>query len=75
MFLTKEELKTVSDINIVNKIVNMDDTIVADIIAESIDLMKSYLSRYYDAGAIFAQEGENRKKAVLKKLKDIVIYA
>jgi hypothetical protein len=74
MFLTKDELKTVSDINIVNKITNMDDSIVAEIIGESIDLMKSYLSRYYDAEAIFAAEGDARKKAVVKKLKDIVIY-
>lgn len=73
-FLTKEELKTVSDINLVNKITNTDDSIVAEIIDESIDLMKSYLSRYYDAETIFAQEGAARKKAVLKKLKDIVIY-
>lgn len=73
-FLTKSELKTVSDINIVNKITNMDDTIVEEIIDESVDLMKSYMSRFYDVGAIFAQTGDNRKKAVLKKLKDIVIY-
>jgi len=73
MFLTKDELKTVSDITIVNKITNMDDTIVAEIISESIDLMKSYLSRYYDAEAIFDAEGDARKKAVVKKLKDIVI--
>ena len=73
-FLVKEELKTVSDINIVNKITNLDDEIVTDIIDESIDLMKSYLSRYYDADAIFEKEGNERKKSVLKKLKDIVIY-
>lgn len=73
-FLTKEELKTVADINIVNKITNLDDGIVEDIIDESIDKMKSYLSRYYDAEAIFAAEGSARKKHVLKVLKDIVIY-
>ena len=74
MFLVKKELKTVSDISIVNKITNLDDSIVAEIIAESIDLMKSYLSRYYDVETIFAQRGAKRKKAVLKKLKDIVIF-
>lgn len=73
-FLVKEELKTVSDINIVNKITNLDDEIVVDIIDESIDMMKGYLSRYYDAEAIFNKEGDERKKSVLKKLKDIVIY-
>jgi len=73
-FLIKEELKTVSDINIVNKITNLDDEIVTEIIEESIDLMKGYLSRYYDAETIFEKEGADRKKSVLKKLKDIVIY-
>lgn len=74
VFLVKEELKTVSDINIVNKITNLDDEIVTNIIDESIDMMKGYLSRYYDAEAIFDKEGSTRKKSVLKKLKDIVIY-
>lgn len=73
-FLTKAELKTVSDINIVNKITNLDETIVVDIIDESIDKMKSYMSRYYDSEAIFTAEGDDRKKHVLKVLKDIVIY-
>ncbi len=73
-FLTKEELKTVSDINIVNKITNLDDSIVTEIIDESIDKMKSYLSRYYDAESIFSTEGNARKRHIVKKLKDIVIY-
>jgi phage gp36-like protein len=74
MFLTKEELKTVADINVVDLITNLDDSIVVEIIDESIDKMKSYLSRYYDADAIFAAEGAGRKKHILKVLKDIVIY-
>ena len=73
-FLTKEELRTVSDINIVNKIIALDDSIVTEVIDESIDLMKSYLSRFYDVDTIFSQSGEERKKAIVKKLKDIVIY-
>jgi len=74
MFLEKSELKTVAQIPIIDKIINMDDEIVTDIIDESISLMKGYLSRYYDAETIFAQEGEGRHKMVLKRLKDIVIY-
>lgn len=73
-FLTKEELKTVSDINIVNKITALDDDIVNDIIDESIALMTSYLSRFYDATSIFAKENNERNKHIIKKLKDIVIY-
>lgn len=73
-FLDKEELKTVADIEIVNKITNLDDDIVIEIIEESIDKMKGYLSRFYDAELIFSKEGNDRKKSVLKRLKDIVIY-
>ena len=74
MFLEKSELKTVGQIPIIDKIINMDDSIVDDIIVESISLMKGYLSRFYDAETIFAQEGELRHKSILKRLKDIVIY-
>ncbi|MCL2132625.1 MAG: DUF1320 domain-containing protein [Lentimicrobiaceae bacterium] len=73
-FLTKEELKTVGQIPIIDKITNMDDSIVDDIIDESISLMKGYLSRYYDAETIFAQTEHLRHRATLKRLKDIVIY-
>lgn len=73
-FLEKAELKTVSNIPIIDKIIAMDDEIVSDIIEESIAVMKSDLSRFYDAEAIFKTEGNDRHKNVLKKLKDIVIY-
>lgn len=73
-FLVKEELKTVADVNIINKIIDSDNSIVDDIITESIDKMKSYLSRYYNADAIFATEGAERKPSIVKRLKDIVIY-
>ena len=73
-FLTKAELKTVSNIPIIDKIINMDDEIVDQIIDESIAIMKSDLSRFYDADAIFSTTGADRHKNVLKKLKDIVIY-
>lgn len=74
MFLAKEELKTVASIPIVDKIINMDDEIVYEIIEESISTMKSYMSRFYDVEAIFDKEGGQRHKATLKRLKDIVIY-
>ena len=73
-FLAKAELKTVADIGIVDIITGLDDTIVEQIIAESIDVMSSYLSNYYDPVAIFAATGDARSLMVLKHLKDIVIY-
>ena len=73
-FLEKEELKTVAPISLIDKLTNLDDTIVADIITESIGTMKGYMSRYYDVEAIFAAAGAARHQATLKRLKDIVIY-
>jgi len=73
-FLTKEELRTVGDINLIDILTNLDDTIVTDIIDESIDKMKGYLSRHYDIETIFNATANDRKKSIVKRLKDIVIY-
>lgn len=73
-FLTQEELKTVATDEVVNIITNEDKSIVATIIDESIDLMKSYLFRYYNTDAIFSAEADQRSKIILKYLKDIVIH-
>lgn len=73
-FLTKAELKTVSDLRIVDIITNLDESIVVEIIDESIDKMQGFMSRFYDVEAIFDAEGDARKKSIVKRLKDIVIY-
>lgn len=73
-FITKEELKTVGQISLIDKIINDDNSIVNTIIDESVSTLKSYLSRRYDVDVIFAATGSERHKGVLKRLKDIVIY-
>lgn len=73
-FLNKDELKTVATEEVVNLITNKDDKIVIEIIEESIDLMKSYMYKYYDVKIIFDAIDNKRSKVVLKYLKDIVIY-
>lgn len=73
-FLTKEELRTVSTIPIIDKLTAEDDTIITIIIDESISLMKGKLSKYYDVDAIFNATGDARHKTILKYLKDIAIY-
>lgn len=73
-FLTKNELKTVATIEVVDLITNSDDSIVSEIISESIDLMQSYIFKYYNTEAIFSAVGNKRSKIVLKYLKDIVIH-
>ncbi|WP_163444935.1 phage protein Gp36 family protein [Flavobacterium columnare] len=74
MFLQKSELKTVALDEIINKIINGDDSIVTDIIDESIDLMSGYLHQYFNTEAIFKATGDARNKSVLKHLKGIVIH-
>lgn len=74
MFLEKAELKTVGLDEIINRIINNDDSIVTDIIAESIDVMKGYLFQYFDTDAIFNATDEERSLTVLKHLKGIVIF-
>jgi len=74
MYLTKEDLKTVATKEVIDLIVQFDDGIVEEIIAEGIDLMASYLYKYYNTEAIFAKEGNERSKVLLKYLKDIVIH-
>lgn len=73
-FLIKEELKTVADLNIVDIITDLDDTIISQIVDESIAIMKSYLAKYYDCDLIFSATGAQRNQAILKRLKDIVIF-
>lgn len=73
-FLTKEELKTVVTKEVIDLITNTDDSIVDEIIAESIAIMESFLFRYFDTKLIFLSEGNARSRVVVKFLKDITIY-
>ncbi|MFJ1330251.1 phage protein Gp36 family protein [Capnocytophaga canimorsus] len=74
MFLTIDELNTVATREVIDLITNNDDAIVEEIIAESIDLMRSYLFKHYNTEAIFSKEGNERSRILLKYLKDIVIH-
>ena len=74
MFLTKNELTTVALPEVIDIITGSDDTIVDQIIAESIDLMSTYLRNYYNVEAVFAAKDKERSKIVLKYLKDIVVH-
>lgn len=74
MFLEKSELKTVGVEEIINRIISSDDTIVEEIIAESIDVMSGYLFQYFDTTAIFEASGESRNLTIVKHLKGIVLF-
>ena len=73
-FLVKDELKTVSTLEIIDIITNSDDEIIEIIIEECIDVMKTYLGSYYNMDEVFAKTGDDRNKTLLKYLKALVIY-
>ena len=73
-FLVKEELKTKATIEIINLITNNDDSIIEDVISESIDVISGYLYQYYDIAEIFSQLDRQRNLTILKHLKGIVIF-
>ncbi|MDV4024237.1 hypothetical protein CMT52_07790 [Elizabethkingia anophelis] len=74
MFLSKEELKTVTTIEIIDLITNKDDDTVEQIIKECISVFKTYLGSYYDMDTVFAQTGDNRNLTILKYLKAVVAH-
>ncbi|MGM8362123.1 phage protein Gp36 family protein [Flavobacterium sp. ARAG 55.4] len=74
MFLEKVELKTVGLDEIINRIINSDDSIVTEIIKESIDVMSGYLFQYYDTEAIFNATEGDRNLTIVKHLKGLVLF-
>lgn len=71
-FLTKADLKTVAVPEIIDLITNNDDDTVDKIIAENIELIRTYLGGFYDADKIF-NETERRNGVILKILKTLTI--
>lgn len=72
-YLTKEELKTVSPITVIDAITDTDETIVNEIVEENIEIIKSFLA-IYDVQDIFSRRASQRHKIVLKYLKDMVVH-
>ncbi len=72
-FIIKEELKTVSVPAVVDKAINENDDIVLDIIDETEDVMRSYLSGRFDVDAIFSAVADARSGVVVKHFKKIVV--
>ena len=55
-YLTKEELKTVSPIAVIDAITDTDEGIVNEIVEENIEIIKSFLATY-DVQNIFSRRG------------------
>ena len=72
-FIITAELKTVGVPEVVQKAINEQDDIVLDIIDETEDVMRSYLSGRFDVDAIFSAVAGNRSGVVVKHFKKVVI--
>lgn len=72
-FIVKDELRTVGVPAVVDKAINSTDAIVNDIIDETEDVMRSYLSGRFDVDVIFSATAGNRNGVILKHFKKIVI--
>lgn len=73
-FLTKEDLKTITTIEIIDLITKNDDDIIGEIIKEDISTMKTYLGSYYDMDEVFSKTGDDRNLTVVKYLKAIIAH-
>lgn len=73
-FITKQDLKTITTVEIIDLITNNDDDIVDEIIKEDIGIMKTFLGSYYDMDEVFSKTGEERNRTVLKYLKAIIAH-
>jgi len=72
-FIIKEELKTVGVPAVIEKAINENDDIVLDIIDETEDVMRSYLSGRFNVDAVFNAVAGDRSGVVVKHFKKIVI--
>lgn len=74
MFIEPNELNTVSVPQVVSKVLNNDDSIAEEIIAETVAVMRSYLSGRFNVEQIFSAVGDARDRVVVKYCKDITIH-
>lgn len=72
-FISKTELKSASIPEVIDKAINNDTTVVEEIISETEDVMRSYLSGRFNVDEIFEATGEDRSGVVVKHFKKIVI--
>lgn len=74
MFITKAEFKTIIIPEILERLTNKDDSVLVDIITESIEEMKGFLQGANYNLAAFNATGNSRNKVLLKHLKRICSY-
>ncbi len=73
-FLTISDLHTVRTLDFIDIMKGTDETVVQEIIDESISVFTTFLGAYYDMEMVFSQTGAERNLTVLKYLKKLVVY-
>lgn len=74
MFLTQQELHTVAPADFIDILQGTDTEVIDKIIAETIDVFRTYLGSYYDMEKVFAQRGEERNGFLLKNMKKLILF-
>ena len=73
-YLTVEELHTIRTADFIQILQGTDETVINEIIEESISVFQTFLGSYYDMVSVFNQTLSTRNKMVLKYLKKLVVY-
>jgi phage gp36-like protein len=73
-FLTKDDFSSAIRSNVLDDIINFEDSRINVAVDDAVDLMAGYLSARYDVALIFAHTGTGRNKTIVRICKDIALY-
>lgn len=73
-FLEKTDFGTAIQENILDEIVEFDDTLIDTAIRSAVAFIKGYLNSRYDTAAIFAETGTGRNPIILMYAIDIALH-
>ena len=73
-FLSKTDLQKSITADMLNAVLDGDDTLIDQMCDEAVGKMKERLNGKFDVDTIFAATGDNRHPVVLAYAKDITIY-
>jgi phage gp36-like protein len=73
-FLVKADFNTAIQENILDEIVEFDDTLIDVVIRSTVAFIQGYLNSRYDTAAIFAETGADRNPIILMYAIDIALH-
>lgn len=73
-FLVHDDFKPAIKLSLLDQLVESDTAVITEIVAASVEEMKSYLKTRFNVSSIFAATGDARNKLVLMYCRDIALY-